>query len=99
MSIFDVFSFKSAAKSVFTKENFVYILTLAKEEIIKRAKEEIDGCIKKAQVDSIIQNALDRLVADCNNKLVIFVVDQIKKAVPSVTQLVYDFLKARIEEL
>ena len=99
MGIFDVFSFKSAAKMVFTKENFVYILTLAKEEIIARAKEEIEGRVKKAQVDLIIQGAIDKIVSDCKNKLVVWVVDQIKKSIPSITQLVYDFLKARIEEL
>lgn len=101
MGIFDVFSFKKQAKLIFTKENFVYILTLAKEEIIARAKEEIEGRVKKAQVDLIIQGAIDKLVEKCGvtNKLVLLVIDQIKKAVPSVTQLVYDFLKAKVEEL
>ena len=99
MGLFDIFSFKSAAKLVFTKENFVYILTLAKEEIIRRAKEEIEGRIKKVQVDIIVQGAIDSIVKDCKNKLVLWIVSQIKNAVPSITQLVYDFLKERVEAL
>ena len=99
MGILDVFSFKTAASAIFTKENFVYILTLAKDEIIAKAKENVAGFVKKAQVDIVIQNAIDKLVANCKNKLVLCIINQIKKAVPSITQLVYDFLKARVDSL
>ena len=101
MGIFDVFSFKKQAQLVFTKENFVYILTLAKDAIIDRAKENINGWEKKEQVDTLIRKAIDTLIAKhkVTNKLVLWIVDRIKEAVPSITQLIYDFLKAKIEEL
>lgn len=101
MGIFDLFSFKKVTEAVFTKENFVYILTLAKKEIIARKKEEIEGRIKKAQVDLVVQGAIDNLMMKYNvtNKLVLWLISQIKKAVPGITQVVYDLLKEKVEEL
>jgi len=101
MSIFDLFSFKKQAQLIFTKENFSYILNLAKNEILKRAKEALEGYIKKAQVDLIVIGAIDKIISNYSitNKLVLWIIDSIKKVIPDVTQFIYDSLKAKIEEL
>lgn len=99
MSIFDVFSFKKEAAKVFTAENFSTILELARAEIIKQIKSNIPGPEKKALVDSIIIFKIREFGNGCHNKLVLWVLGQIIKVVPTVTQLVYNFLKEKVENL
>ena len=99
MSIFDVFSFKKEAAKIFTKENFSSVLDLAKDKIIEQAKEAISGAEKKAIVDAFIIAKIKEICNNCNNKIVLWVVDQVISAVPSVTQAIYSFLKEKVENL
>jgi hypothetical protein len=99
MSIFDIFSFKKEAAKVFTAENFKAVLETARVEIIKQAKENIPGPEKKILVDNIVIVKIREFRNSCKNKLVLWVIDQIIKVIPSVTQLVYNFLKEKVENL
>lgn len=99
MSIFDVFSFKKEAVKVFTAENFAAVMEKAKEEIIKQVDKKIAGSEKKTLVDNVVIAKIREFRNTCKNKLVLWVIDQIIKVVPTVTQLIYDFLKAKVENL
>ena len=99
MSIFDVFSFKKEAEKVFTKENFSNILKLAREEIINRISDKIPGSEKKILVDNVVIAKIREFRNKCKNKLVAWIIDQIIKLIPVVTQLVYDFLKEKVTNL
>lgn len=99
MSIFDVFSFKKEAAKVFTAENFAAVMEKAKEEIIKQIDAKVSGYEKKTIVDNIVIAKIREFRSTCKNKLVLWVIDQVIKVVPTVTQLIYDFLKAKIENL
>ena len=99
MGLFDAFSFKKEAAKVFTKENFAIILAFAREKIIEQAKANIPGIEKKIIVDNAVIAKIREFRTNCKNKLVLWVIDQIIKVVPTVTQLVYDFLKEKIENL
>lgn len=99
MSIFDVFTFKKEALKVFTAENFKAIMEKAREEIIKKAKENLPGEDKKVLVDNIVILKVCEIRGKCNNKLVIWIIDQLLKIIPTVTQLIYNFLKEKVENL
>ncbi len=101
MGLFDVFSFKKEASKVFTKEVFTEILELARIKIAELAKANFPGPEKKQQVDIIVVNRIYEKVAEANikNKLVLWVIDKLIDLVPRVTQLVYDFLKEKVENL
>ena len=99
MSIFDVFTFKKEALKVFTAENVKEVFDKARAAIIAQAKENFPGEEKKKAVDAIIICVIEGKTKDCNNKLVLWVVDLLKKAVPTITQAVYNFLKEKVEEL
>ena len=100
MSIFDIFTFKKEAVKVFSKENFSAIMKKAREEIIKQAKNpDLLGPAKKALVDNAVIAKIREFRNSCNNKLVMWVIDEIIKVIPTVTQLIYDFLKEKIENL
>lgn len=99
MSIFDAFSFKKEAEKIFTKENFKAILERARAQIIEKAKLSIPGQEKKILVDEAVIAKLRELCSKCKNKLVLWIIDQIIKIIPTVTQLVYDFLKEKVENL
>ena len=99
MSIFDVFSFKKEASKIFTKENFKAVMEKAKEEIIKQIKSNIPGPEKKAIVDAIVIAKVKEFRNGCSNKLVLWVIDRVIDAIPTVTQLIYNFLKEKVENL
>lgn len=99
MGLFDIFSFKKEGKAVFTKEVFKEVLETAKDAIIRMAKENIPGQEKKNQVDSLVITKILVLTTNVKNGLVLWVINRIIDLIPVVTQLVYDSLKARIEEL
>ena len=99
MSIFDAFSFKKEAGKVFTKENFASILKKTKEQIVEKAKLNIPGQEKKILVDDAVIANIHELAAPCKNKWVLWIIDRIIEITPTVTQLVYDFLKEKIENL
>ncbi len=99
MSIFDVFTFKKEALNVFTPANFSAVMAKAREEIIKQVKSKVPGPEKKALVDNVVIAKIREFRNNCKNKLVLWVIDQIIKVVPTVTQLIYDFLKEKVENL
>lgn len=100
MGLFDIFSFKKEATKVFSKENFVHILETAKDEIVKQAKEKIEGAEKKHIVDGIVMTKINVLKETYSkNKLILFILDRVIDAVPAITQLIYEFLKEKIENL
>ena len=99
MGLFDIFSFKKEGKSVFNRDVFKEVLETAKDAIIRMAKENIPGQEKKNQVDSLVITKILVLTTNVKNGLVLWVINRIIDLIPVVTQLVYDSLKARIEEL
>lgn len=101
MGLFDVFSFKKEAGKVLTKEAFAEILELARIKITDLAKANFPGVEKKQQVDVAVVNRIYEKVKEANikNKLVLWVIDKLIDIVPRVTQLVYDFLKEKVENL
>ena len=99
MGLFDIFSFKKEGKAVFNKDVFKEVLETAKNAIIKMAKENIPGQEKKEKVDGIVIAKILLMTSGIKNGLVLWLIDRIIDLIPVVTQLVYDFLKAKVEEL
>jgi hypothetical protein len=99
MSIFDIFTFKKEAERVFTKENFSLILKTMREEIIFRIKSVLKGSEKMELVNNVVIAKIREIRKTCKNGLVLWIIDQIIKIVPTITQIVYDFLKERVENL
>lgn len=99
MSIFDVFTFKKQAQGVFTTANVKEVLGTAKEAIISQVKAKIPGQEKKEAVDLIVTTLVQNKTKGVTNGLLLWVISLILKAVPTITQLVYDFLKQKVENL
>ena len=100
MSIFDIFTFKKEGRRIFSAENFEAILTLARNEIIKqKGFIEKKGAEKKACVDAIVISKVTEIRESCSNKVIKWLLDLMITAIPSVTQLVYEFLKEKVEKL
>lgn len=99
MGLFDAFSFKREAQKVFNKENFHKILLVAREAIVSFAKDNMPGVEKKKRVDEIVSIKIRELVAGISNKLVLWLVNRIIDIIPVITQLIYDFLKEKVENL
>lgn len=100
MSIFDVFSFKKEAGKVFTKENFAHILETARLAIIEQAKDATKkGAEKKFIVDEKVISSINILKDSCKNGLIKWLLERIVGVIPTVTQLIYEFLKEKIENL
>ena len=101
MILFDVFTFKRSITDLFSLSKIKELFELAREEIIKRIDKEMEGELKKVQVDFIItQHIKDYAESKSSNKLVLWLVDTVFiKAVPTVTQLIYDFLKEKVKGL
>lgn len=101
MGLFDVFSFKKESSKVFNKEVFSEVLEEARELIIAFAKEKMPGEEKKKSVDSILTEKINFKITELNikNKLVLWLVDQLIGLLPKVTQLIYEFLKEKVNNL
>ena len=99
MGLFDVFTFKKQASEVFTKENIAEVLEKARTAIIEQIKAKYPGPEKMTVVVLAVEELIQRKTSSCTNKLVLWVVSQIIKVVPTVTQLVYNFLKEKVENL
>ena len=54
---------------------------------------------KKAIVDYFVVNFIREKAKGCKNKYVLWLIDRLIEEVPKITQKVYDFLKAKIENL
>ena len=99
MNIFDIFTFKKEGARVLSREHFKEILEAARQAIISQIKANIPGIEKKRIVDEFIIAKVKSYGAGCHNGAVVWVLNQIANAVPTVTQLVYDFLKEKVENL
>ena len=100
MRIFDIFSFKKEAGKVFTKENFAHIMETAKNAIIEQAKDTAKkGAAKKFIVDEKVIKSINVLKDSCKNGLIKWLLNCIADIIPTVTQLIYEFLKEKIENL
>ena len=101
MGLFDLFSFKKDGRKVFSREVFKEVLEQARESIIEQAKKNIPGQEKKQAVDEIVVQFIRAKIAtlEVKNGLILWLIDRIIELIPLVTQLVYDFLKEKVESL
>lgn len=99
MGLFDIFKFKKDIKGVFSSENISDILMYVREKIVEQAKKNIPGSEKKAAVDYLVIQYIRKKVANCNNNIVLWLVERIVEVIPKITQIIYDFLKEKIENL
>ena len=101
MSLFDIFTFKKEGKKIFNSSFFIEIFGVARKEIIKNIQKNIPGEEKKKQVDIEVITAIYNRVQLLNikNKVVLWLVNELVEAIPVLTQLIYNFLKEKIENL
>ena len=100
MGLLDIFTFKKEGQKVFTKENFLGLLDLAKKEIIKQKDfVEKKGSEKKNAVDKILIEKITEIKNNCSNKCIKWLLDLIIAGVPKLTQFIYDCLKEKVENL
>ena len=99
MSIFDIFTFKKQASSIFTPENVRNLLDTAKEAIISQIQNNFPGAEKKAKVDAKVIYEIQAKTEGCTNKLVLWLIGILIKNVPTITQAVYDYLKEKVKNL
>lgn len=97
--IFDIFSFKKEANKIFSKENFAHILETSRLFIIEQAKNNVPGVEKKFIVDEKVIASINILKDSCKNGLIKWLLERIIDIIPTVTQIVYNFLKEKIENL
>lgn len=101
MGLFDVFTFKKDGKKIFSREVFKEVLEEARDRIIEQVKANIPGQEKKAIVDihviSFIRDKVKNL--SIKNGLVLWLIERIIELIPLVTQIVYNFLKEKVEAL
>lgn len=99
MGLFDVFSFKKDVTAIFCKENLNKILETARVAIIEQAKEHFPGAEKKSRVDFIVLAKIAEIKEGVKNKYVRFIIEKIEWITPRLTQLIYEFLKEKVENL
>ena len=99
MGLFDIFTFRKDADKIFSSENISGLFDLVKDKIIEQIDKKIKGDEKKATVDYFVVNYIREKVKGCTNKYVLWVVSIIIAEVPKITQIMYNFLKAKIENL
>ena len=101
MGLFDIFTFKKDSKKVFSKEVFKEVLEEARNCIIEQARAALAGEEKKALVDKIVIAFITAKIKslEIKNGLVLWLVDRVIGLIPLVTQLVYNFLKEKVEAL
>ena len=101
MGLFDFFTFKKDGKKIFSKEVFKEVLEEARERIIEQAKAAISGEEKKAIVDKFVIAFVQAKVKslEIKNGLILWLVDRVIGLIPLVTQIIYNFLKEKVEAL
>lgn len=101
MGLFDAFTFKKDSAKILNKEFFTDILKLTREKIIELAKKEIAGYEKKEQLDKFLILHIQAEVEEreVTNKYTLWVIGKLIEMLPNITQLVYEFLKEKIESL
>lgn len=98
-NIFDLFSIRKESKKIFTRENLLEVLNLAKWYIIDQAKNSLRGTEKKQIVDSAIINIINEKTKDCKNSILLWIIERIKGFIPTITQYIYDTLKEKVDNL
>jgi len=98
-NIFDLFSVRKESKKIFTRENLLEVLNLAKWYIIDQAKNSLRGAEKKQIVDSAIINIINEKTKDCKNSILLWIIERIKGFIPTITQYIYDTLKEKVDNL
>jgi hypothetical protein len=88
-------------KKVFSREVFKEVLEEARKEIIEQVKKVIPGEEKKAIVDERMRALIRKKVKDLEvkNGFILWLVEKIIELIPLVTQLIYNFLKEKVEAL
>ena len=72
----------------------------ARLAILEQAKDKVaKGYQKKFIVDEKVIATINILKDSCKNGLVIWLLDRITDTVPTVTQLIYNFLQEKVENL
>lgn len=99
MSIFDIFTFKKQAQSVFSLENVKGLFSTARAAIVEQAKAKILGQEKKAKVDATVIYFIQSKTEHCTNGLVLWLIGLLIKSIPTITQAVYDYLKEKVASL
>jgi hypothetical protein len=101
MGLFDAFTFKKESGKVFSKENFKELFQEARSHIIELAKENIPGEEKKRALDTLLTTRVYMKVSELKvkNKIVLWLVDRFVEILPTITQLIYEFLKEKVESL
>lgn len=101
MGLFDIFTFKKDGKKIFSKEVFKEVLEEARDRIVEQAKATISGEEKKAIVDKFVIALITAKIKslEIKNGLVLWLTDRVIGLIPLVTQLIYNFLKEKIENL
>ena len=75
-------------------------LEVTKQYIKEEAYKDILGADKKAVVDKAVCDYIDNEFANCKNIILLTIVSLVKeKVVPALTQVVYDLLKERVDNL
>ena len=101
MGLFDIFTFKKDGKKIFSKEVFKEVLEEARDRIVEQAKAAISGEEKKDIVDKFVIAFVQAKVKslEIKNGLVLWIVNRVIGLIPLVTQIVYNFLKEKVEAL
>ena len=80
---------------------FKEVLEESREKIVEQAKAKIPGEEKKSIVDKAVITFVQAKVKtlEVKNGLVLWLVNRIIGLIPLVTQIVYNFLKEKVEAL
>ncbi len=69
----------------------------AKEKIVEQASEDLAGYKKKEVVDALVVRGLKALAEKLASPLLTIIIDYLILRVPTMTQRIYDHLKARVD--
>lgn len=69
----------------------------AKEKIVEQASEDLAGYKKKEVVDALVVRGLKALSEKLASPLLTVIIDYLILRVPTMTQKIYDHLKARVD--
>lgn len=93
-----IFSFKNEAATIFTKNNIAKVLNFAKGEIVAKVDAELTNEQKKRAVDEAVIIFIDNHFKS-DNAIIKYILEKFEDLVPTITQVIFDFLKDRIDGL
>jgi len=97
--MFSLLTYKSNVQKIFTKENFLNLCEFAKKMIVKYVDEEnLLGADKKTNVDNAVIEYIAKYFVS-NNTIVSFLVQLLIKFEPTLTQIIYELLKKKVDGL